>query len=133
FSISARLHRISQGGRVICNVDRASDGLNELRGISSPKPPRSLQSHTTMSFHAPVSLETEPATPLHRQLFGHPRPLYTLFFAELWERFSYYGMRALLTLFMTVPVASAGLGFTDAKASLIYGTYTMSVYMMSIP
>jgi POT family proton-dependent oligopeptide transporter len=81
----------------------------------------------------PVPIETEPVTPLHPQMLGHPRPLFTLFFAELWERFSYYGMRALLTLFMTLPAASAGLGLSDAKASLIYGTYTMSVYMMSIP
>src|SRR6266498_1338456 len=66
-------------------------------------------------------------------LFGHPRPLFTLFFAEMWERFSYYGMRALLVLFMTLPVTRAGLGFTAEKAALIYGTYTMSVYMMSIP
>jgi proton-dependent oligopeptide transporter, POT family len=80
----------------------------------------------------PVPIETEPATPLHPQFLGHPRPLYTLFFAELWERFSYYGMRPLLTLFMTLPLAQAGLGYSTAKASLIYGTYTMSVYMLSI-
>jgi POT family proton-dependent oligopeptide transporter len=66
-------------------------------------------------------------------LFGHPRPLYTLFFAELWERFSYYGMRALLTLFMVAPVAAGGLNLPTANATLIYGTYTMSVYMLSIP
>ena len=80
----------------------------------------------------PVSMETEPTLPLHPQFLGHPQPLYTLFFAELWERFSYYGMRALLILFMTLPAAQAGLGYSSAKASLIYGTYTMSVYMMSI-
>ena len=51
----------------------------------------------------------------------------------MWERFSYYGMRALLTLFMTLPVASAGFGYTVEKASLIYGTYVFSVYMVSIP
>ncbi|HKB57820.1 MAG TPA: peptide MFS transporter [Lacunisphaera sp.] len=67
------------------------------------------------------------------EFLGHPRPLFTLFFAEMWERFSYYGMRALLTLFMTLPVASAGFGYTVEKASLIYGTYVFSVYMMSIP
>jgi POT family proton-dependent oligopeptide transporter len=65
--------------------------------------------------------------------FGQPRGLATLFFTELWERFSYYGMRALLTLFMVAPVAMGGLAFDVHKAGLIYGSYTMSVYMLSIP
>ncbi len=68
-----------------------------------------------------------------RERFGHPADLTTLFFVELWERFSYYGMRALLTLFMVAPVASGGLGFDVAKAALIYGNYTMAVYLLSIP
>lgn len=66
-------------------------------------------------------------------LLGHPRGLFTLFFAELWERFSYYGMRALLTLYMVAPLASGGLNFPTERAVIIYGTYTMSVYMLSIP
>ena len=82
---------------------------------------------------APVPIETEAILPAHPQLLGHPRPLYTLFFAELWERFSYYGMRALLTLYMVAPAAAGGLGLPIAQATLIYGTYTMSVYMLSIP
>jgi len=88
-----------------------------------------------MSSSSPTQApaETEAVAPNYPQFLGHPRPLFTLFCAEMWERFSYYGMRALLTLFMTLPVASAGLGLSDAKAALIYGTYTMSVYMMSIP
>jgi POT family proton-dependent oligopeptide transporter len=65
-------------------------------------------------------------------IFGHPRGLTTLFFTEMWERFSYYGMRALLVLFMTLAVAEGGLGFDDKKAAAIYGTYTMSVYLLSI-
>lgn len=64
---------------------------------------------------------------------NHPRGLYPLFFTELWERFSYYGMRALLTLFMVAPGAAGGLGFDTARAGMIYGTYAMSVYMLSIP
>lgn len=64
---------------------------------------------------------------------NHPRGLYPLFFTELWERFSYYGMRALLTLFMVAPVTAGGLGFDTARAGIIYGTYAMSVYMLSIP
>lgn len=65
--------------------------------------------------------------------FGHPRGLATLFFTELWERFSYYGMRALLILFMTAPVAAGGLEFDVAKAGAIYGLYTAMVYMTGLP
>jgi proton-dependent oligopeptide transporter, POT family len=64
---------------------------------------------------------------------GQPRGLPALFFTELWERFSYYGMRALLTLFMVAPVASGGLGFATENAGRIYGNYTMAVYMLAIP
>jgi len=64
---------------------------------------------------------------------SHPRGLYPLFFTELWERFSYYGMRALLTLFMVAPVVDGGLGFPTRRAGVVYGTYAMSVYMLSIP
>ncbi|HYC71626.1 MAG TPA: peptide MFS transporter [Opitutaceae bacterium] len=67
------------------------------------------------------------------EFLGHPRPLYTLFFAEMWERFSYYGMRALLTLYMVAPLAAGGMGLSTAQASTIYGTYVFSVYMLSIP
>jgi POT family proton-dependent oligopeptide transporter len=66
-------------------------------------------------------------------LAGHPAGLSTLFFAELWERFSYYGMRALLTLFMVAPVAAGGLGLATADAARIYGNYTFAVYMLAIP
>jgi POT family proton-dependent oligopeptide transporter len=66
-------------------------------------------------------------------LGGHPRGLTTLFFTEMWERFSYYGMRALLTLFMVAPLAAGGLGFSVRKVGFIYGTYTMGVYLLSIP
>ncbi|HEY3441700.1 MAG TPA: peptide MFS transporter [Paludibaculum sp.] len=67
------------------------------------------------------------------RFFGHPAGLSTLFFTELWERFGYYGMRAILVLFMTAPAASGGLGFDVTKAFAIYGLYTASVYMMSLP
>jgi len=65
--------------------------------------------------------------------FGHPRGLATLFFTEFWERFSYYGMRALLILFMTAGIASGGLGYDAAKAGAIYGLYTGSVYLLALP
>ncbi len=64
---------------------------------------------------------------------GHPLGLSTLFFTEMWERFSYYGMRALLILFMTAPLTAGGLGFNAATAGAIYGMYTSMVYMMSLP
>ncbi len=63
---------------------------------------------------------------------GHPRGLTTLFFTEMWERFSYYGMRALLMLFMVKTAAEGGLGYDTKSAAAIYGTYTMSVYLLSI-
>jgi POT family proton-dependent oligopeptide transporter len=67
------------------------------------------------------------------RFFGHPRGLATLFFTEMWERFSYYGMRALLILFMTAPAAAGGLGFDTAKAGPIYALYVSSVYLLSLP
>lgn len=63
----------------------------------------------------------------------HPPGLRTLFFTELWERFSYYGMRALLVLFMVEAVDDGGLGLTDATATAIYGLYTAAVYMVALP
>jgi POT family proton-dependent oligopeptide transporter len=65
--------------------------------------------------------------------FGHPRGLSTLFFTEMWERFSYYGMRALLILFMTAPAATGGLGFDSGTAGSIYGLYTFGVYALALP
>ncbi len=67
------------------------------------------------------------------RFFGHPRGLSTLFFTEMWERFSYYGMRALLILFMTAPLATGGLGMGTAEAGAIYGLYTSMVYMTTLP
>ncbi len=60
-----------------------------------------------------------------RMLFGHPTGLYTLFFAEMWERFSYYGMRALLMLYMI----KGFMGYGDKDATAVYGAYTALVYM----
>ena len=74
-----------------------------------------------------------PAVPYATAFFGHPRGLATLFFTEFWERFSYYGMRALLILFMTAGAVQGGLGFTTRQAGAIYGLYTGSVYLMALP
>src|SRR5258708_31582816 len=68
-----------------------------------------------------------------KQWFGHPRGLATLFFTEMWERFSYYGMRALLTLYMVGSVMQPGLGFSVEKGTHIYALYTMMVYLMGVP
>ncbi len=68
-----------------------------------------------------------------RAFFGHPRGLSTLFFSEMWERFSYYGMRGFLLLYMTAAVGSGGMGLETAAAAAIYGTYTSMVYLMSLP
>ncbi|HET7433341.1 MAG TPA: peptide MFS transporter [Thermoanaerobaculia bacterium] len=67
-----------------------------------------------------------------KQWLGHPRGLSTLFFTEMWERFSYYGMRALLVLYMTTAVTKGGLGFSTEKAGPIYGFYTFGVYGLSL-
>jgi POT family proton-dependent oligopeptide transporter len=65
--------------------------------------------------------------------FGHPRGLSTLFLTEMWERFSYYGIRPLLVLFMTAALASGGFGFDRQTASSIVGIYAASVYLASLP
>jgi POT family proton-dependent oligopeptide transporter len=64
---------------------------------------------------------------------GHPRGLRTLFFTEMWERFSYYGMRALLMLYMKKPLLEGGMGLDVSVASTIYGLYTGMVYFSAIP
>jgi len=79
-----------------------------------------------------ATAEVEPVTDTSG-IAGHPRGLSTLFFTEMWERFSYYGMRALLILFMVAPVAGGGFGFSTEKAAAIYGLYTGSVYFATIP
>jgi len=67
------------------------------------------------------------------RFFGHPRGLATLFFTEMWERYSFYGTRALLMLYMTHAVATGALGMSDMKAGAIYGFYTATVYLLSLP
>ncbi len=78
---------------------------------------------------APATTTTASAT----AWFGHPRGLSTLFFTEMWERFSYYGMRALLILYMTAPLAAGGLAFDVKRAASIYGWYTAAVWAAAIP
>src|SRR5215470_1340236 len=84
---------------------------------------------------APLAVDVPPevaAVRASRGFFGHPSGLSTLFFTEMWERFSYYGMRAFLILYMAAPVSAGGLGFADRDAASIYGTYTGSVWGAAI-
>lgn len=82
-----------------------------------------------------MSPATAEAVPGPRTFMGHPRGLATLFFTEMWERFSYYGMRALLILFMTgaTTAANPGMGFDVGTASAIYGLYVGLVYLLALP
>ncbi|MEW6989462.1 peptide MFS transporter [Colwelliaceae bacterium 6441] len=72
-------------------------------------------------------------TQTDQSFFGHPKGLQTLFITEMWERMSYYGMRALLVLFMTATLQEGGLALTVASATAIYGLYTGTVYFMGLP
>lgn len=82
-------------------------------------------------------MHTPPLSQAHHTdtsgIFGHPRGLTTLFFTELWERFSYYGMRAILILYMVAPCEEGGLGFSIKAAAAVYGLYTMWVYLLALP
>ena len=64
---------------------------------------------------------------------GHPRGLATLFFTEMWERFTYYGMRAVLVLFLVAQVSTGGFGIDDKTATAIYGLYTAGAYLSALP
>src|SRR5262245_8673148 len=73
-----------------------------------------------------------PAASSDTRFFGHPAGLATLFMTEMWERFSYYGMRAFLLFYMVAPASAGGLGFTDADGTSILGTYTSSAWLAAI-
>ncbi len=88
------------------------------------------QAETVTHDEPPTGLEQWTAD---RRFFGHPRGLSTAFFTEFWERFSYYGIRPLLVLFMTAALASGGLGFDRESAAAIVGIYASSVYLSSLP
>ncbi|SIM70827.1 peptide MFS transporter [Micromonospora cremea] len=82
-----------------------------------------------MAHDVPV----ERRAPTGRTFFGHPRALATLFLTEMWERFSFYGMRAILVLYLTAEAADDGLGLSDSSANAVYGTYNAMVYLMALP
>ena len=91
----------------------------------------------TSEFASPASSTLAGGRPaaaaLDTGFFGHPRGLATLFFTEFWERFSYYGMRAILILYMTAAVSEGGLGFSAERSGAIYGLYTAFVYLLALP
>ena len=82
-------------------------------------------------------MNTTTEQPHEKEIFGHPIGLYVLFFVEMWERFSYYGMRAILTLYLAAPIIlgdpQSGFGWSNGETLSFYGTYTMFVYLTSIP
>ncbi len=86
----------------------------------------------TTPSHPAVSQQAS-ATTEDARFFGHPRGLSTLFFTEMWERFSYYGIRPLLVLFMSAALIDGGFGFPREQASAIVGIYAASVYLASLP
>ncbi|WP_019672714.1 peptide MFS transporter [Psychrobacter lutiphocae] len=86
-----------------------------------------------------MSIESQSPKPsaefeaLDNGFMGHPQPLRSLFFTEMWERFSYYSIRPLLVLFMVASVSSGGFGFDDATASAIYGIFAGTLYLAAVP
>ena len=88
------------------------------------------QAATVTLDEAPPGLERWTG---NTSFFGHPAGLSTLFSMEMWERFSYYGIRPLLVLFMTAALTSGGFGFDRVVASSIVGIYAASVYLASLP
>jgi hypothetical protein len=100
----------------ISTISEALDNSNNsMKEIATPEP-----------VPSDIALDTS-------GFFGHPKGLTTLFFTELWERFSYYGMRAILVLYMVAPPDKGGLGFGIPEATPLYGTYTMFVYLTNLP
>jgi len=102
-----------------------NDNVNE----SEANPPNSIPASDT----SPPPSDSNPPPKGGGLFFGHPPGLSTLFFTEMWERFSYYGMRAILVLYMVAEPSQGGMGYSMEHATQIYGTYTMLVYMSSIP
>ncbi|MBO0901045.1 peptide MFS transporter [Cellulomonas sp. zg-ZUI222] len=79
-----------------------------------------------------VEVEVTGRAPRERTFFGHPFGLFTLFTTELWERFSYYGMRAILFYFLTDTLANDGLGLDDATGAALVAVYGSAVYLVTV-
>jgi POT family proton-dependent oligopeptide transporter len=131
-------------GGAVSVMDEHSHPLKPKPGLSGPLSlkfldldtaialrPSSLISSTGRTMAETVTLKAPPD--YDTRFFGHPRGLATLFFTEMWERYSYYGTRALLILYMTAAVSTGGLGFSVMKAGSLYGFYTAMVYLLGVP
>ena len=84
-------------------------------------------------YNGQVTSRPVATRPAEREFFGHPRALATLFFTEMWERFSYYGMRAILALYLYSAVSDGGLGVPQSSALSLVSVYGAGVYMASLP
>jgi len=109
-------------------ADRPQPGTRSLEQRGQRERDEGLRSDNGKPEHAQGLL----VSGNRKGIGGHPAALTTLFLTEMWERFSYYGMRALLVLYMVAPIAGGGLGFDVAKATRIYGIYTGAVYLTNI-
>jgi len=78
-------------------------------------------------------MSVEPTPAVDRSFFGHPRGLAVLFFTEMWERFGFYGMRALLILYLTASLVDGGMGLDASRAAGIYALFTSMVYLLGLP
>ena len=87
---------------------------------------------TTSPVANPAASGGAPARPASATILGQPNQLFVLFFTEMWERFSYYGMRGLLVLFLVTEVAKGGWGWTRAEATSLYGWYTGLAYLLPV-
>src|SRR5882672_5358551 len=83
----------------------------------------------TQSSPAMESESSSPVPPAREEFAGHPRALTTLFFTEMWERFSFYGMKAILMLYMTAPLMYGGMELSKTEGGIILGNYASSVYL----
>ena len=99
--------------------------MSQIDGASTPSTTPSTTPFTTPST-------TPGADPADRRFFGHPTGLLTLFGTELWERFSYYGMRAILLYYLTDTIADGGLGLDSDTGLAVTSIYGASVYLLSV-
>jgi POT family proton-dependent oligopeptide transporter len=110
---------------------RVAENLFEARPMPKDRSPQLSRAVAATVADAPPTVA--PAVPADTAFFGHPRGLATLFFTEFWERFSYYGMRALLILVLAGTAQAGGLGYDDRTSGAIYGLYTSFVYLLALP